>query len=395
MTNVIVIGAGVIGTSTAYHLAKRGAQVRLIEQFQIGHTLGSSHGPSRIIRLAYETTDYVLLAQTAFARWRELEAEAGQSLLVRVGGLDFGAPDAYGLAEIGANYAALGIAYDALDAAEIRYRYPQFNPPENSIGFYQGDYSMLAAEKCVRTFADRAVVHGAILHQNEQVIEIAPQPVGVRVTTQAGYYEADSVVLCAGSWCLPILNALGIDLRLQVVREQLVFLAAKNPADYSIGRFPLALQRFAGSTSLGSAFPIYNHTAPKFMVDRIGTPVLPHDPDRQIDLPQLQVAIDWAMKLMNGLSGEIVETTSCRYSMTPDEDFILDRHPEYHQIVIASPCSGHGFKFASVIGEILTDLALVGKTQHDISRFRISRSALHTARHAAENFGADQDDLPI
>ena len=121
----------------------------------------------------------------------------------------------------------------------------------------------------------------------------------------------------------------------------------------------------------------------------------PNDPDRQIDLPQLQVAIDWAMKLMNGLSGEIVETTSCRYSMTPDEDFILDRHPEYPQIVIASPCSGHGVKFASVVGEILTDLALVGKTQHDISRFRISRSALHTARPAAENFGADQDDLPI
>ena len=237
MTNVIVIGAGVIGTSTAYHLAKRGAQVRLIEQFQIGHTLGSSHGPSRIIRLAYETTDYVMLAHTAFARWRELETEAGQSLLVRVGGLDFGAPDAYGLAEIGANYAALGIAYDALDAAEIRYRYPQFNPPENSIGFYQGDYSMLAAEKCVRTFADRAVVHGAILHQNEQVIEIAPQPVGVRVTTQAGYYEADSAVLCAGSWCLPILNALGIDLRLQVVREQLVFLAAKIRRIIVLGGF--------------------------------------------------------------------------------------------------------------------------------------------------------------
>lgn len=121
------------------------------------------------------------------------------------------------------------------------------------------------------------------------------------------------------------------------------------------------------------------------MVDRIGTPVAANDPDRPVDLPQLQVAIDWAMKLMNGLSGEIVETTSCRYSMTPDEDFIIDRHPEYPQIVIASPCSGHGFKFASVIGEILTDLALSGKTQHDISRFQITRSALHMAKHTTKN----------
>jgi sarcosine oxidase len=375
-SDVIVVGAGVIGSATAWHLARRGARVRLIDQFELGHKMGSSHGPSRIIRLAYETADYVKLAHAAYTRWRELEAEVGRMLMVRAGGFDFGAPDAFGLREIGDNYAALGIAFDALDAAEIRYRFPQFNPPEDSIGFYQADYSLLAADDCVRAMAEQAVAHGAHLNQNETVIGVEPTVNGVRVATSANTYEADRVVLCAGSWMLPILQTLGINVQLQVSREQVVFMAVKNPAEYSLGRFPLALQRYANSRSLGSAFPIFNHTAPKFMVDRIGTPVAPEDPDRPINQDQLDITVDWAKQLMNGLTGDIVEVVSCRYTMTPDEDFILGTHPQYTQIVLASPCSGHGFKFASVIGDILTDLALTGNTAHDIGRFKHDRAGL-------------------
>ena len=170
----------------------------------------------------------------------------------------------------------------------------------------------------------------------------------------------------------PLLAPLGIDLPLTVLQEQLAFFRVLDPAAHTPDRLPLLMHRFPGTTSLGSVFPIYGHEGVKVMLDRIGPGVDPGNPDRTIDPARLERLRAYATELMPGITGEILETTSCRYTMTPDEDFIIDLHPEHRQIVIASPCSSHGFKFAPVIGQMLADLAVNGVTPYPTARFSLA-----------------------
>ena len=373
--DVVVIGGGVMGCAAAYHLARDGHQVLLFEQFAVGHDQGSSHGPSRIIRLAYEGADYVKMAEASFALWRELEAESGEALLHPMGGLDFGSPDSHLLSGIRATYDALGIEYDLLDRAEMARRFPQFNPPEDVIGCYQPDYSVLAADRCVATLAAQARLHGAVMHEHEPVRAIRRQASGVRVQTDVGDYAADRLILTAGSWMLPLVRQLGLDLPLTVTKELLAFYRPPDPAKYAPGHFPLFVQHFAGTTSIGSGFPLFNHDGVKLMLDRIGPVVDPDDPDRSVDNGRLDLLRAYIAEILPALGDDIIETVTCRYTMTPDEDFIIDIHPGYPQIVIASPCSGHGFKFAVAIGRIVAGLAVDGATTYDIARFRLDRLA--------------------
>jgi sarcosine oxidase len=196
--DVIVVGGGVMGCAAAYHLAKEGLRVRLLEQFAVGHTYGSSHGPSRIIRLAYDGADYVQLARAAYALWRNLEAEADVSLMLKVGGFDFGSPNAFMLAGIRATYEALDVPFEAVDCDEMMRRFPQFNLPEDTIGYYQPDYSLLAADQCVATLAAQARCYGATFHENEPAREIQPTPTGVIVLTEQGTYAASRLILSPG-----------------------------------------------------------------------------------------------------------------------------------------------------------------------------------------------------
>ena len=375
-TDVIVVGGGVMGCAAAYHLAKAGQRVLLLEQFEIGHANGSSHGPSRIIRLAYDALDYVRLAQAAYALWHELAEETGERLIVPVGGLDFGAPDALALDGIRATYQAAGIPFEALDGDEIMRRFPQFNLPAGTMGYYQADYSLLAADRCVAALAGQARRHGAAIHTGEPAHTVAVSGDGVEVRTDQATYRTDRVILCAGSWMLPLLRQLDLDLPLVVLKEQLAYFAAHDPEQYMPGRFPLFIHRYPGTTVLGSGFPSFGHQGVKLMVDRIGPEVAPDDPDRSIDAERLQRLHAYATELLPGLTGEVIEAVSCRYTMTPDEDFIIGKHPAHPQVLIGSPCSGHGFKFAVAIGQILADLATRGATEHDIARFRLDRPAL-------------------
>jgi sarcosine oxidase len=171
----------------------------------------------------------------------------------------------------------------------------------------------------------------------------------------------------------PLLAPLGIDLPLTVLQEQLAFFRVRDPEAHRPDRLPLLIHRFAGTTSLGSLFPIFDHEGVKVMVDRIGPVVDPAAPERTIDPIILERQRAYAMSLLPAATGDVLETTSCRYTMTPDEDFIIDRHPQHPQIVIASPCSGHGFKFAPVIGQIAADLALKGETAYPTARFALPR----------------------
>jgi sarcosine oxidase len=374
--DVIVVGGGAMGSGTAWRLARAGHRVRLLEQFAFGHENGSSHGPSRMIRIAYPAPEYVELGQEAFRLWDELQAESGESLLLHTHGMNVGLPHADAMEEVASTLDSLGVPYERLDHDELRRRYPQYTFPEGSIGIYQEDYGILAASRCVAALAARARAKGAELYDEEPVVEIAPYGDGVTVRTTRGTHLAERVILTAGSWLGPLLAPLGIDLPLTVLQEQLAFFRVLDPAAYTPDRLPLLMHRFPGTTSLGSVFPIYGHEGVKVMLDRIGLRVDPGNPDRTIDPARLERLRAYAAELMPGITGEILETTSCRYTMTPDEDFIIDHHPEHRQIVIASPCSSHGFKFAPVIGQLLADLAVNEKTPYPMARFRLDRAAL-------------------
>jgi len=375
-TDVIIVGGGVMGCAAAWRLARAGQRVRLLEQFAIGQDRGSSHGPSRMIRLAYDAPEYVHLGQVAFDLWDELQEESGESLLFRTGGINAGLPHANEIAGIARLYDTLGVPYERLDSDELRRRYPQLTFPEGTIGLYQADYGILAATRCVLACAARARAHGAALHEDEPALEVLPDGDGVAVRTPRETYRAARVILTAGSWTHPLLAPLGLDLPLTILQEQLAFFAVRDAAAHGPGRLPLVMHRFPGTTSIGSVFPIFDHEGVKVMIDRVGPAVAPAAPGRAIDPVLLESLRDYARNLLPGATGEILETTSCRYTMTPDEDFIIDRHPEYLQIVISSTCSGHAFKFAPVIGQMVADLALAGETPYPTARFRLDRPAL-------------------
>jgi sarcosine oxidase len=278
-------------------------------------------------------------------------------------------------------YRAAGVPYEELERDEIQRRFPQFSLPDDTIGLYQADYSLLVADRCVATLAAGARVHGASILEGETVSAITPNGSGIELLTTSGMIRADRVILATGSWIAPQLRDLGIDLPITVLKEQLAFFAARNPEAYAPGRLPLVIHRFPGTTTLGSFFPFYRHDGVKIMIDRIGPAVDPADADRSIDSASLARLRDYAMQMMPGLTGDVLDAVSCRYTMTPDEDFVIDSHPEIPEIVIASTCSGHGFKFAVAIGRILADLAITGRSEFDIARFRLDRPALRAAAY--------------
>ncbi|MCA9877459.1 MAG: N-methyl-L-tryptophan oxidase [Thermomicrobiales bacterium] len=374
--DVIIVGGGAMGAGAAWRLARAGFRVQLFEQFGVGHELGSSHGPSRMIRLAYEKPEYVELGRAAYQFWRDLEAESGESLLRVTGGLDIGTPDAYHLPEVEETFTALGMPFEKLDRAQLEARFPELNLPEGTIGIYSPDYGILSAGTCVVTMIQQAERAGAEIHANERVLEVRPDAEGVTVRTDTGEYRARSVILTAGSWTNPLLASLGVELPLTVLQEQLAFFAVADPAAHEPGTMPLIIHRYPGTTTIGSYFPIHDHTGIKMMIDRVGPEVDPASEERGIDPARLEELRAYATSMIRGCTGEVLETTSCRYTMTPDEDFIIDLHPAHANVVIASCCSGHAFKFAPVVGQILADLALTGETDYPTELFRMDRPAL-------------------
>ncbi len=379
--DIIIVGGGVMGCAAAYQLAKSGQRVRLLEQYTLGNRQGSSHGPSRLFRLAHTSADYVELARLAGELWRELESDAGQRLLQPVDALDLGSPEA--LADLRATLQATSIPFEPMDRYEIMRRFPHFALPEGTLGLYQDNYRLILADRCVRVFAEQARRYGATFAEGQAVQHVHPSASGVELRTEQATYSAACVILAAGSWMRPLLRQLDIDLPLAIRKELITFYKPVDPAAWMPGRFPLFRHHSPGfGGRWGVGFPIFEHAGAKMLLDCTGPLVEPDDTDRRADQDVLGRVRTYIHSLLPTLGDDMLEASTCRYTMTPDEDFILDCHPAYPLVVIASPCSGHGFKFAPLIGRILADLAVHAATPFNIERFRLDRPALNPSHPA-------------
>lgn len=368
--DVIVLGAGLVGSAAAYHLAKAGQRVLALEQFEIDHQQGSSFGVSRIIRYAYDHPTYIALAKAVYPMWRALEEEAGTQLMWQTGGLDFGRADEETLLRFRDNLANAGIAHEWLAPAEVAQRFPQFRLDEDMMGLYQADTGLLAASECVKTQVRLAQQHGATVLAGTRVTGVEAQGNSVTVHTAHDRYSAAQLVIAAGAWAGPLLKGLDLRLPLQPTREQLVFFETSDLSQFVPGRFPVFIAHeptwFYGIPSVdGTGLKVGIHAGSEAT-----------DPDHT-----LRSVDDEFVTLVRGFlrtripAGDSPPKSSrvCLYTMTPDEHFILDRHPAYPYIAIGAGFSGHGFKFGILNGRILADLLLAGETPHDISEFRLQR----------------------
>ena len=370
--DVIVIGLGAMGSAACYHLAGRGARVLGLEKFDIPHGNGSSHGFTRMIRMAYrEHPDYVPLVKSAFSLWRELEAESGQKLMQVTGGLYMGPIDGIYVGGALASAKKHTLPFELLDRSTIGRRYPQFEVPDNFVGMLEKNAGFIRPEKAVATHAGLALRRGAELHGQEPVIGWSADESGVEVVTERGSYRADQAIFCGGAWTDRLVRDLGIPLR--VSRQVLGWVWPKKPEAFEFGRIPVwAIDNLDGSNHYG--FPMtadspglkvaHNAAGPTTDPDIVGRSPMPGDEETFRGMLQ---------KRIPDADGPLLSLRICLYTNTPDRYFIVDRHPHHSRVVLACGFSGHGFKFATVIGQILADLTTKGKTEHSIDFLGLSR----------------------
>jgi sarcosine oxidase len=370
--DVAIIGLGVMGSAALAALARRGERVVGFDRFAPGHDRGSSHGTTRVIRLGYfEHPSYVPLVRAAYPLWRELEARSRQALLTITGIVEIGAPVSDLIAGTLRSSRLHGLAHEILDAPRLMERFPAFQVPDDFVGVFQPDGGFVRAEPTVVALQELARHSGAELRMEERVLAVEPHRDGVAVTTRRGDIRARIAIVAAGPWLKSLLPRLPMPLR--VTRQVLGWFEPAPHARprFAAERFPVFLLENADGVFYG------------FPADADGVKVAKHhhrdeavDPDhcnRTVSATD-EAVIRIALKAhLPDADGRLLAARTCLYTMTPDGDFILDRLPGCPQIIVAAPCSGHGFKFAPVIGEILADLATTGHTDHDISRFSLAR----------------------
>jgi monomeric sarcosine oxidase len=371
-----------MGSAAAYHLAQDGRRVLLVEQFTMGHTHGSSHGGSRIIRYTHDDVAYVRLMPAIFELWRRLEAESGASLLQMTGGLYIGPEDEPFLR--GAQHAlhTLQHPYQVWSPDELPDHFPQFRLPPGWLALYQEESGILAATRCVETLVRQAVHHGVTVREETRVQSVLPDGDGVTVRLAgAGGEEtihAAQAVITAGPWIERLLAPLlPYRLPLQVTHQQVAYYAVEQPEIYRVGRCPLyiftALPHFYG-------FPIFERAGEvKIGMERVGSVVDPDEPRTVAEaaLGELSAAIE---RSLVGVRPEPTRVELCLYTETPNHHFIIDRHPEHPQILMAGGFSGRGFKFGIAVGRLLADLAASAPGVYE-SKFWLPRFAVTRFSH--------------
>ena len=375
--DVVVAGLGAMGSAAAYHLAARGLRVLGLDSHLPGHTRGSSHGETRIIRLSYfEHPSYVPLLRRAYALWHELEQAGHADLLRLTGGLYLGPPESELVAGALRSAVQHHLPHELLGADEVRLRYPQFNPTADIVALYEPEAGYLRPELCIETHLRLATARGAALHHGEPLVSWRADGAGIEVTTPSATYGAGRVVLTTGAWLAHHLSRGTVDrLSLRVERNVPLWLRpVADPGSFTPGRFPV----FIWDTPGGHFYGIPHVERPGVKVARHHTGVY-GDPDtidrtaRDGDAAPVRAFV---RHYIPALDGPLEASAVCLYTLTPDGHFVVDVHPETPNVVFATACSGHGFKFASVVGELLADLATTGRTDPAADFLRLGRLAL-------------------
>jgi sarcosine oxidase len=367
--DVIVVGLGAIGSAALRVLAKRGVRAVGIERHAPGHDHGSSHGETRMIRLGYfEHPSYVPLLRRTYALWRELEAEAGDKFLHITGIAEMGLPGSDVVAGTLAASRLHDLPHEVLSAKDAMRRFPAFRLPEDFVCVVQPDGGFVSVEAAMAAMIDQAKAAGAEVWSETVAQAVTPADDGVRVTSSRGDVEAKSAIIATGPW----IGRLMPGLPLRVTRQVMTWFKPREPALFELGRFPVFLMRTRHGNLYG--FPSVDGSLVKIAKHHhLDETADPETVDRSVSAED-EAAVRAAVTAhIPAADGHLARAKTCLYTVTPDHDFIIDLAPGAPNLVIASACSGHGFKFAPVLGEILADLATLRRTAHDIGRFRLDR----------------------
>lgn len=376
--DVIVVGLGAMGSATVYQLASRGVRVLGLEQFDVPHAQGSYHGSSRMIRLAYyEHPDYVPLLRQAYTLWHQLESESGQTVIHVTGGLYMGPPDS---AVVNGSLDAArrcGLAHDVLDPAEMRRRFPQFQLPDDYRTLLDHNAGFVLPERAVTAYCDLALRKGAALRGREPVLEWRSDGGGVTVRTPAGTYSAAKLVFCGGAWSGKLVRDLGVPLT--VSRQVQAWVWPRRPELFELGRMPVwAIDLPDNLFPYG--FPIHRDGAPGFKLafhkqgPTVDADTVSREPSREDELGLRPIL----RQFLPDADGPLLSLRVCLYTNSPDHTFILDRHPTLANVTVACGFSGHGFKFASVMGVAIADLAMTGISPLPIGFLGLARFGGHS-----------------
>ena len=365
--DVAVIGAGTMGSFALWRLARRGVRVIGFERFDPGHDRGSGHGESRIIRSAYaEGSGYVPLVRCAFPLWRELERESGESLLTMTGGLAIGPRGGSLVGSVLESAREHGLAHEVLEAGQAGERYPQHALKADEVAVHEAGAGVLRPERAIQAAARRAEAMGATLHTNTTVEAVEEVGGGVEVRAGGRTYRARSAVVSVGAWLGKVLPGLGLPL--SVERQVLAWFPTREPRLFSPERCPIFVyQEEEGLTWYG--FPSLDGETVKAAVHHNGRTVDPDGIDRDVHPGDTGPISRLAGRRLPGLSPSPARAQVCMYTNTPDEDFVVGPAAGQPNLFLLGGFSGHGFKFAPIVGEIAADLATEGGTPHPIDAF--------------------------
>lgn len=369
--DVVIAGLGAMGSAAAYHLAAAGLRVLGIDRFTPPHALGSSHGESRIIREAYyEHPLYVPLVQRAYELWAELEAQSRQQLFLQTGGLMLGPEN--GALVRGALLSARThrLTHELLDAREVQRRYPAFHLTKEMVGVWEPRAGVLFPEKCIAAHLQMAQRHGAMLHGEEFVVAWQKEGESILVVTNKEKYSASKLVISAGAWLQTLLPDLALPLH--CTRQPLFWFEPRAQAEHFAPKnFPIYIlehepeRYFYGFPNLGEGS--------KAAIHHEGEITRADNVRREVNADEVMPLRSLLGRFLPAANGPLRKAAVCMYTNTPDAHFVLDFHPQNSNVLIVSPCSGHGFKFSSAIGEMVSQLLVEGKTGFDLAPFNLRR----------------------
>jgi sarcosine oxidase len=345
------------------------------EQFAHGHHTGGSQDHSRIIRLSYHAPEYIRLAPHAYTAWAEAEAESGVQVVLKTGGLDMGPEEGDGHAWV-ERYAAVmddaEVPYERLSAAAAMARFPQFTLPDSVACLYQADAGLVDPRKANAAHAIMAQARGATLLDRTPVLSIRPDGDGVELETAAGRLRCRRLVVTAGSWAARILAQVGLRFPITVTQEQVTYFQTPNLRAFAPDRFPIWMWFGPGGYY---GFPVYGEVAVKAAAESLSQIVTPEtrsfepSPSAEADLRRFMG------RYIPGALGPTLYSKTCLYDMPPDRNFVIDALPDHPQIIVANGAA-HSFKFAALIGRILSQLASTGETEYPIAPFSLARPAI-------------------